>query len=59
MWVKKRITEVEDEESSTPLQIHPGRPVVSMTPAAPSVVSMTPEVLPLASPPPAAATTLS
>ena len=30
-----------------------------MTPAAPSVVSMTPEVLPLASPPPAAAPTLS
>ena len=46
MWVKRRITEVEDEEeSSTPSPIRSSRPVVSMTP----------EVLPLASPPPAAA----
>ena len=52
-WVKRRITEVEDEEeSSTPSPIRPGRAVVSVTPTAPSVVSMTPEVLPLASPPP-------
>ena len=59
-WVKRRITEVKDEEgSSTPSPIHPGRAVVSVTSAAPSVVSMTPEVLPLASPPPAAAPTLS
>ena len=55
-WVKRRITQVEDEEeSSTPSPIRPGRAVVSVTPAAPSVVSMTPEILPLASPPPAAA----
>ena len=59
-WVKRRITEVEDEEeSSTPSPIRPGRVVVSMTSAAPSMVSMIPEVLPLASPPPAAAPTLS
>ena len=31
-WVKRRITEVEDEESSTPSPIRPGRAVVSMTP---------------------------
>ena len=49
-WVKRRITEVEDEEeSSTPSPIRPGR----------AVVSKTPEVLPLASPPPAAAPTKS
>ena len=46
---------MEDEESSTSLPIRPGKAVVSVTPARPSVVSMTPEVLPLASPPPAAA----
>ena len=46
-------------ESATPSLICPGRAVVSVTPAAPSVVSMTPEVLPLASPPPATAPTLS
>ena len=51
-WVKRRITEVEDEEESSTLsQICSGRAVVSVTPAAASVVSMTPEVLPLASPP--------
>ena len=49
----------DEEESSTPSLICPGRAVMSVTPAAPSVVSMTPEVLPLASPPPAAAPTLS
>ena len=54
-WVKRRITEVEDEESSTPSPIRPGRAVVSVTPATLSVVSITPKVLPLASPPPAAA----
>ena len=55
-WVKIRSTTVEDkEESSTTAPIHSGRGVVSVTPAAPSVVSMTLEVVPLASPPPAAA----
>ena len=54
-WVKRRITEVEDEESSNASPIHPGRAVVSVTPTAPSVVLMTPEVLPLASPSSAAA----
>ena len=49
----------DEEESSTPSPIRPGRAVVSVTRAAPSVVSMTPEVLPLASPPPATAPTLS
>ena len=60
-WVKRRITEMEDEEeSSTPSLIRPVRAVVSVTPAAPSLVSMTPEVLPLASHLPAvAAPTLS
>ena len=46
---------MEDEESSTPSPIRLGRAVVFVTPAAPSVVSMTHEVLPLASPSPAAA----
>ena len=56
MWIKRRITEVDDEEEpSTPSPIRSSKAVVSVTPAAPSVVSMTPEVLPLASPPPAAA----
>ena len=47
MWIKGRITEVDDEEeSSTPLPIRPGR----------AVVSLTPEVLPLPSPPPSVTT---
>ena len=55
-WVKIRSTTVEDkEESSTTAPIRSGRGVVSVTPAAPSVVSMTLEVLPLVIPPPAAA----
>ena len=59
-WVKRRITEVEDEEeSSTPSPIRSSKAVVSVTSAAPSVVSMTPEVPPLASPAPAAAAALS
>ena len=46
---------MEDEkESSTPSPIRAGRAVVSVTPAGPSVVSMTSEGLPLASRPPAA-----
>ena len=51
---------MEDEESSTPSPTRPGRARVSVTPAVPSVVSMIPEVLPLASPTTAAtAPTLS
>ena len=52
----------EEEESSTPSTVRPGRAVVSKTPATPSVegreasANLTPEILPLASPPPAAPT---
>ena len=46
----------DEEESSAPSPIRPGREVVSLTPAAPSMVSMTTEVLPLPSPPPSVTT---
>ena len=49
----------DEESSSTSLLVHLAKAVVSMTPVPPSVLSMTSEVLLLASPPPAAAPTLS
>ena len=59
-WVKRRITEVEDEqESSTASPIRPTRAVVLKTSAAPSLLSITPDIPPLACPPLPAAPTLT
>ena len=66
-WVRRRITEVEEEEqSSTPSTVQnssPGTAEVSKAPAMPSVeereasANLTPDILPLSSPPPAAPST--